>query len=232
MPIRVVASKPAASATSRSRPDEPSRSAIASAGGTTSGVTWVSVERWMSHMVTAVIRKPLSSVAPASDSWSPPITLLSCDCAERRRQRGDLFGLLAVMAGDRAGQRIEQEVLALLADAFRQVVVFQRGCKLSQNFGRLTRHLRLPWMLESCDWHAWTDSISASPAALKHAAGRRTNASMIQDVAAGAGVRPRIPSGHRTMLLHAVMAGHSRRSGDEPQPRSRIPAIALIRLRT
>ena len=56
MPIRVVTSHPAAMATSRSRPDKPSRSAIARAGGITSGVTWVSVDRWMSHMVTAVTR--------------------------------------------------------------------------------------------------------------------------------------------------------------------------------
>ena len=55
-PIRVIASKPAASATSRSRPESPSRSAIASAGGTTSGVMCVSVGRWASHIVTAVIR--------------------------------------------------------------------------------------------------------------------------------------------------------------------------------
>ena len=55
-PTRVVTSHPAASATSRSRPDKPSRSAMAKAGGITSGVTCVSVERWMSHMVTAVTR--------------------------------------------------------------------------------------------------------------------------------------------------------------------------------
>ena len=81
MPIRVIVSMPATSATSRSRPDAPSRSAIASAGGITSGVTWVSVERWVSHMVTAVMRKPLSIVAPASERRSPPITLDSRDCA-------------------------------------------------------------------------------------------------------------------------------------------------------
>ena len=54
---------------------------MASAGGTTSGVMWVMVEVCASHMVTAVTRKPLSRVAPASESRSPPITLLSCDWA-------------------------------------------------------------------------------------------------------------------------------------------------------
>ena len=43
-------------ATINSWPDKPSRSAIAKAGGITSGVTWVSVERCTSHMVTAVTR--------------------------------------------------------------------------------------------------------------------------------------------------------------------------------
>ena len=52
----LVTSNPAASATMRSRPEAPSRSAMAKAAGITSGVTWVSVERWMSHMVTAVTR--------------------------------------------------------------------------------------------------------------------------------------------------------------------------------
>jgi hypothetical protein len=54
---------------------------MASAGGITSGVMCVSVERWTSHIVTAVTRKPLSSVAPVSDERPPPITLLSSDCA-------------------------------------------------------------------------------------------------------------------------------------------------------
>ena len=67
MPTRLVTSKPAASATSKSRPESPSRSAMPNAGGTTSGVMCVSVERWMSHIVTAVTRYAFRSVAPASD---------------------------------------------------------------------------------------------------------------------------------------------------------------------
>jgi len=51
------------------------RSAIAKAGGTTCGVVWHSVGRWTSQTVTAVIRYPFSSVAPASESSSPPMTL-------------------------------------------------------------------------------------------------------------------------------------------------------------
>src|SRR5262252_825220 len=56
-------------ATMRSRPDRPSRSAIAKAGGITSGVTWVSVARCTSHIVTAVTmcdvhRATLTHVTP------------------------------------------------------------------------------------------------------------------------------------------------------------------------
>ena len=79
--MRVITSLPAAMAASRSAPESPSRSAISSAGGITSGVMWVIVERCTSHMVTAVMRYPLNNVAPASESRSPPITLASCDCA-------------------------------------------------------------------------------------------------------------------------------------------------------
>ena len=53
-PTRTTVSRPAATATSRSRPLESRCSATASAGGTTSGVTWQSVGRWMSQTVTAV----------------------------------------------------------------------------------------------------------------------------------------------------------------------------------
>ncbi len=56
MPTRVATSQPAAMAASSSAPVAPSRSAMASAGGTISGVMWVSVARCTSHMVTAVIR--------------------------------------------------------------------------------------------------------------------------------------------------------------------------------
>ena len=56
MPTRVVTSHPAAIAVSSARPFSPSRSAMASAGGMTSGVTCVMVSRCTSHMVTAVTR--------------------------------------------------------------------------------------------------------------------------------------------------------------------------------
>ena len=42
---------------------------------------------------------------------------------QARRQRRDLPGLLAEPAGDGAGQRIEQQRLAVLADTRRNVLV-------------------------------------------------------------------------------------------------------------
>ena len=80
--MRVVTSNPAASAASKSRPDRLSRSAIARAGGTTSGVTWVNVARWASHIVTAVIRNAFRTVAPVSDARAPPMMLVSAPGAK------------------------------------------------------------------------------------------------------------------------------------------------------
>src|SRR5438128_2432617 len=76
-PTRTVVSRPAATARISARPLAPLRSAIAKAGGTTWGVVWHSVGRWTSQTVTAVIRYPFCSVAPASESGSPPMTLAS-----------------------------------------------------------------------------------------------------------------------------------------------------------
>ncbi len=121
-----------------------SRSAMASAGGITSGVMWVMVEVCASHMVTAVTRKPLSRVAPASDSRSPPITLELARLRQRAGERRDLSGLFALAAGDCAGQRVEQQVLGLLANPLGNVVVFQRGRKIRQNLCRLACHFCLP----------------------------------------------------------------------------------------
>ena len=39
----------------------------------------------------------------------------------------DLFGLFALMAGHRAGQRIQQHVLGVLTHALREVLVFEPG---------------------------------------------------------------------------------------------------------
>ena len=56
IPMRVITSLPTAIAASTSAPESPSRSAISSVGGTTSGVICVMVGRCTSHMVTAVMR--------------------------------------------------------------------------------------------------------------------------------------------------------------------------------
>ena len=63
---------------------------------------------------------------------------------QTRRQRRDLSGLLAEPAGDRAGQRVEQQRLAVLASARRNVLVAQRGGELRQCLGCFRCHLGLP----------------------------------------------------------------------------------------
>ena len=63
---------------------------------------------------------------------------------QRARERRDLLGLVAVAAGHRAGQRVEQKILAALFHVLGEVFVFQRGRKIRQNLGRLVRHFRLP----------------------------------------------------------------------------------------
>src|SRR5580704_10267049 len=61
-----------------------------------------------------------------------------------RRQRRDLSGLFAEPAGDGTGQRIEQQRLAVLAYARRNVIVVQRGGELRQCLGCFRCHLDLP----------------------------------------------------------------------------------------
>ena len=63
---------------------------------------------------------------------------------QRRGQRRDLTGLLALMTGDRAGQRVEQKVLAMLADALREIVVSKRGGEFRQCLCRFHGHIRSP----------------------------------------------------------------------------------------
>jgi len=53
-----------------------------------------SVGRWTSQIVTAVIRYRSAGVAPASESGSPPMTLLARG-AERGSERADLPALVA-----------------------------------------------------------------------------------------------------------------------------------------
>ena len=101
----------------------------------------VSVGRCTSHIVTAVIRKPFNTVAPASDSRSPPITLASSDCASAAASAAICVGLLALVAGERAGERVEQDVLAMLADVLRQVLVAQAGGEFGEYLGRFSRHV-------------------------------------------------------------------------------------------
>ncbi len=117
MPIRAVTSQPAMIAVSNSRPDRASRSAIASAGGNTSGITCVKVARCVSHIVTAVTRNPLSKVAPASDERPPPDDRRFLRLREHGCEGGDLRGLLALVAGERTGQSIEQSAFRGLANA-------------------------------------------------------------------------------------------------------------------
>ena len=60
---------------------------------------------------------------------------------ERVRQRRELMGFLALVAGQRAGERIEQQILAMLPHALRQVVVAQRGRELRQHSGCFAWHV-------------------------------------------------------------------------------------------
>ena len=63
---------------------------------------------------------------------------------ERGRQRGHLMGFLALVAGEGAGQRVEQEVLAMLPHALRHVVIAKRGRELRQHSGCVAWHSNLP----------------------------------------------------------------------------------------
>jgi len=59
---------------------------------------------------------------------------------QRRRERGNLAGLLAAMPCHRAGQCVEQEILALLAGALGNVLVPEGGGELRQRLRRLLWH--------------------------------------------------------------------------------------------
>src|SRR3990170_7195675 len=76
-PMRTVVSRPAASAVTRSRPETPRPSAIARAGGTTSGVTWHRLGRYTSQTVTAVTWYPFRRAAPRREKRPAPIAVAS-----------------------------------------------------------------------------------------------------------------------------------------------------------
>src|SRR5215831_18921740 len=103
MPTRVVTSKPAASATRRSRPEHPSRSAIASAAGTTSGVTSVRVAHGDGGHQVAVEQGCARKREPVAADHAALARL-----RESGGERRDLLGLFALMARDRAGDGVEQ----------------------------------------------------------------------------------------------------------------------------
>ena len=63
---------------------------------------------------------------------------------QARCERGDLLRLLAAVAGDRAGQSVEQEILAVIADALGNIVILQQCRKAGQHFGHVCGHTRLP----------------------------------------------------------------------------------------
>jgi hypothetical protein len=52
-----------------------------------------------------------------------------------RREGGYLAGLLALVAGDRTGQRIQQDVLGRIPRVQRQVVVCERRREAGQHLG-------------------------------------------------------------------------------------------------
>jgi hypothetical protein len=62
---------------------------------------------------------------------------------QRRGERGKLLRLLAAVAGDRAGERIEQEVLAMIASALRNILVLQRCRETGQRLGDVYGHASL-----------------------------------------------------------------------------------------
>ena len=138
--MRVVTSQPAAIAASRSRPERRPLRRSASAGGITSGVTWVMVgamdvaHRHGGNQI-AVEQRRAGERQPAAADDAGFVRL-----RERRRERRDLMGLLALVARERAGQRIEQQRLAMLAHLSGQIVMAQPGRELGQRLRYLCRH--------------------------------------------------------------------------------------------
>ena len=61
-------------------------------------------------------------------------------CCKACRERGELLGLFAPVPGDRARQRIEQEVLAVVSHLWRKIVVLQLCRKAGQHLGDVARH--------------------------------------------------------------------------------------------
>ena len=64
---------------------------------------------------------------------------------QARCQRRDLVCLLALVAGKRAGEGIEQQVLAVLLDPVRKLLVGQCGRKLCQHLRCFFRHQESPF---------------------------------------------------------------------------------------
>ena len=97
----------------------------------------------MSHIVTAVIEIAVEQRRARERQLVAADHAALVRFRQRRSQRRDLIGFLALMAGDRAGERVEQHVLAVLPDLHRQILVFQRGCKSGQNLGGFSLHCSL-----------------------------------------------------------------------------------------
>jgi hypothetical protein len=62
---------------------------------------------------------------------------------ETGRERRELMRLFALVAGHRARERIEQNVLAVFARALRDVFVLERGRELREHRGGFACHYRL-----------------------------------------------------------------------------------------
>jgi hypothetical protein len=64
---------------------------------------------------------------------------------QRPSEGRDLVGLLALVAGERAGERVQEQVLAMIPDAVGQIVVPQCGGELRQRLRCFFRHHDLPF---------------------------------------------------------------------------------------
>jgi hypothetical protein len=71
--------------------------------------------------------------------------------SKTRRQRRDLLRLLALVAGERASEGVEQQIFAVLFNLVRKLVVGQCGCKSCQHLRCFFRHQALLWTNGSCD---------------------------------------------------------------------------------
>src|SRR6516164_4844889 len=75
------------------------------------------------------------------------MTLLSPGMRELGGDGRELVRLLAAVARKRAGQRVEQEALAVLADLRGEIPVLQRGREAGQDLGDISGHALLPLRL-------------------------------------------------------------------------------------